>query len=30
MSVTRFGISIEQPLLEALDEYVIENHFTNR
>ena len=30
MSVTRFGISIEQPLLEALDEYVIENQFTNR
>ena len=30
MSVTRFGISIEQPLLEALDEYVKENHFTNR
>ncbi|MCL4484488.1 MAG: nickel-responsive transcriptional regulator NikR [Bacteroidetes bacterium] len=30
MSVTRFGISIEQPLLEALDEYVKENFFTNR
>lgn len=30
MSVTRFGISIEQPLLEALDEYAKENHFTNR
>ncbi len=30
MSVIRFGISIEQPLLEALDEYVVENHFTNR
>jgi CopG family transcriptional regulator, nickel-responsive regulator len=30
MSVTRFGISIEQPLLEALDEYVIENHYSNR
>ena len=30
MSVTRFGISIEQPLLEALDEYVMENQFTNR
>jgi CopG family nickel-responsive transcriptional regulator len=30
MSVTRFGISIEKPLLEALDEYVIENKFTNR
>lgn len=30
MSVSRFGISIEQPLLEALDEYVKDNHFTNR
>lgn len=30
MSVARFGISIEQPLLEALDEYVKENQFTNR
>jgi len=30
MSVTRFGISIEQPLLEALDQYVKENQFTNR
>ncbi len=30
MSVTRFGISIEAELLEALDEYVKENHFTNR
>ena len=30
MSVTRFGISIEQPLLEALDEYAKENQFTNR
>ncbi len=30
MSVSRFGISIEQPLLEALDEYVGDNHFTNR
>jgi CopG family nickel-responsive transcriptional regulator len=30
MSVTRFGISIEQPLLDALDEYVKENQFTNR
>jgi len=30
MSVSRFGISIEQPLLEALDEYVKENFFTNR
>ena len=30
MSVTRFGISIEQDLLEALDEYVKENQFSNR
>jgi len=30
MSVTRFGISIEQELLEALDEYVKENQFSNR
>lgn len=30
MSVSRFGISIEADLLEALDEYVKENHFTNR
>lgn len=30
MSVARFGISIEQPLLEAIDEYVKENQFTNR
>jgi metal-responsive CopG/Arc/MetJ family transcriptional regulator len=27
MSVSRFGISIEQELLEALDEYVKENKF---
>lgn len=30
MSVTRFGISIEESLLTALDTYVSENHFTNR
>ena len=30
MPVTRFGISIEQELLEALDEYVKENNFSNR
>jgi len=30
MSVARFGISIEQELLDALDEYVKENHFSNR
>lgn len=30
MSVIRFGISIEESLLDALDTYVSENHFTNR
>lgn len=30
MPVTRFGISIEQELLEALDEYAKENQFANR
>ncbi len=30
MTVSRFGISVEQDLLEALDEYVIDNHFANR
>ncbi len=30
MAVTRFGISIENELLEALDEYVVENEFSNR
>ncbi len=30
MSVTRFGISIEETLLDALDTFVQENHFTNR
>lgn len=30
MTVIRFGISIEQNLLESLDEYITENHFTNR
>lgn len=30
MSVIRFGISIEETLLDALDKYVNENHFTNR
>jgi CopG family nickel-responsive transcriptional regulator len=30
MSVTRFGISIEQELLEALDQYVKNNRFSNR
>ncbi|MFA9389689.1 MAG: nickel-responsive transcriptional regulator NikR [Prolixibacteraceae bacterium] len=30
MTVSRFGISIEQDLLEALDNYVIENQYSNR
>jgi CopG family transcriptional regulator, nickel-responsive regulator len=30
MSVTRFGVSLEEELLKALDEYVIENGFSNR
>lgn len=30
MTVSRFGISIEQELLEALDDYVKENNFSNR
>lgn len=30
MTVSRFGISIEQELLEALDEFVKENQFANR
>jgi CopG family nickel-responsive transcriptional regulator len=30
MAVTRFGISIENELLEALDEFVVENEFSNR
>jgi CopG family transcriptional regulator, nickel-responsive regulator len=30
MSVTRFGVSIEQELLDALDLYVRKNKFTNR
>jgi CopG family transcriptional regulator, nickel-responsive regulator len=30
MSVSRFGISIEQELQKALDEYVKENGFSNR
>ena len=30
MSVTRFGVSLESDLLEALDEYVQENKFPNR
>ena len=30
MPVTRFGVSLEEDLLKALDEYVKENSFTNR
>ena len=30
MSVTRFGVSLEKELLEALDTYATENQFTNR
>jgi len=30
MSVTRFGVSLDQELLEALDEYVGDNLFANR
>ncbi|MBN1185259.1 MAG: nickel-responsive transcriptional regulator NikR [Bacteroidales bacterium] len=30
MSVTRFGVSLEKELLEALDQYVKENKFSNR
>lgn len=30
MSIVRFGISLEKELLEALDTYAMENHYTNR
>ena len=30
MAVTRFGVSLEGELLEALDSYVIENNYPNR
>lgn len=30
MSVARFGVSLENDLLEALDEYVLSNKFPNR
>ena len=30
MSVSRFGVSFESELLEALDNYVKENNFPNR
>ncbi|HOI48179.1 MAG TPA: nickel-responsive transcriptional regulator NikR [Prolixibacteraceae bacterium] len=30
MAVTRFGVSLEEELLKALDEFVVENQFSNR
>ena len=30
MSITRFGVSLDEKLLIALDEYVTDNHFANR
>ncbi len=30
MAVVRFGVSLEQELLDALDQYVSDHHFTNR
>lgn len=30
MSVSRFGVSLDEDLLKALDEYVAENSFSNR
>lgn len=30
MSVSRFGVSLEEELLAALDKYVLENNFPNR
>ena len=30
MSVTRFGVSLDAELVEALDKYVADNHFANR
>ncbi len=30
MSVVRFGVSFQKDVLEALDEYVLENKFANR
>ncbi len=30
MSITRFGVSLEKELLDALDEYVRDNRFSNR
>ena len=30
MSVSRFGVSLDEELLKALDEYVLDNSFANR
>ena len=30
MTVSRIGVSLEKELLDALDEYVKDNHFSNR
>lgn len=30
MAIVRFGVSLEKDLLDALDQYAEENHFTNR
>lgn len=30
MAIIRFGVSLEKELLEALDNYASDNHFTNR
>jgi CopG family nickel-responsive transcriptional regulator len=30
MPIVRFGVSLEKELLEALDSYASDNHFTNR
>ena len=30
MSVKRFGVSLDEDLLEALDNYVTDNRFSNR
>ena len=30
MAVSRFGVSLDEELLQALDEYVTDNHFANR
>ncbi|MCC8132398.1 MAG: ribbon-helix-helix protein, CopG family [Tannerellaceae bacterium] len=30
MSIKRFGVSLEDEILESLDQYVIDNGFANR